>query len=253
VSEARLFEWLLVAVFVSGAASFVALLAVPAPYGRHARPGWGPTLPAGWAWCLMEAPSAIAFALFFLRGPRNTGALPWLLFAMWQAHYLPRAFLDPWTMRRRATRTPIVIAAMGAVYNVVNAYLNAASIVRFGPPRDASWLGHPVALAGLALFAAGYWVNHEADARLRRLGEHAEGGYGIPRGWLYERVSCPNYLGEIVEWCGWALVTASPAGASFAFFTACNLVPRALTHHRWYRRRFADYPSSRRALVPGLL
>ena len=38
-------------------------------------------------------------------------------------------------------------------------------------------------------------------------------------------VSCPNYLGEI-------------------------LVPRALSHHRWYRQRFPDYPAGRRALLP---
>jgi steroid 5-alpha reductase family enzyme len=253
MSEAQLFPWLILAVFVAGAATFAALLAIPAPYGRHARAGWGPTLPAPWAWALMEAPSALAFALFFARGPGNAGLVPWVLFAMWQAHYLSRALFDPWAMRRRATRTPVLIAAMGAGYNVLNAYLNATSIVRFGPTRGPEWLAHPVAATGLLLFAAGYWVNREADARLRRLGEHGQGGYGVPRGWLYEHVSCPNYLGEIVEWCGWALVTASPAGASFAFFTACNLVPRAITHHRWYRRRFAAYPPARRALIPRLL
>jgi hypothetical protein len=36
-------------------------------------------------------------------------------------------------------------------------------------------------------------------------------------------------------------------------WTAANLVPRAVAHHRWYRERFADYPAERKALVPFLL
>ena len=135
----------------------------------------------------------------------------------------------------------------------MNAYLNAAAIVRFSPPLGPEWLGRPSALAGLVLFVAGYWTNRQADRRLRALGEHGQGSYGVPQGWLYEHVSCPNYLGEIVEWCGWALLAGTTAGWSFAFFTGCNLVPRALAHHRWYRKQFPDYPSRRRALIPRLL
>ncbi len=42
-------------------------------------------------------------------------------------------------------------------------------------------------------------------------------------------------------------------GWSFAAWTAANLVPRAIAHHRWYRQRFPDYPPERKALIPGLL
>jgi protein-S-isoprenylcysteine O-methyltransferase Ste14 len=70
---------------------------------------------------------------------------------------------------------------------------------------------------------------------------------------MYRFVSAPNYLGELIEWTGWAVLTWSAAGATFAFFTAANLVPRALTHHRWYRETFDDYPPERRAIVPFLL
>jgi hypothetical protein len=31
-----------------------------------------------------------------------------------------------------------------------------------------------------------------------------------------------------------------------------NLLPRAIAHHRWYHRTFADYPKARRAIVPWL-
>ena len=66
-------------------------------------------------------------------------------------------------------------------------------------------------------------------------------------------MSCPNYLGEILEWSGFALAAFSWPALGFALYTAANLGPRALAHQRWYRERFPDYPADRRALVPGLL
>lgn len=41
---------------------------------------------------------------------------------------------------------------------------------------------------------------------------------------------------------------------TFVFvWTAVNLVPRALAHHRWYREHFEDYPRQRKALIPFVL
>ena len=70
---------------------------------------------------------------------------------------------------------------------------------------------------------------------------------------MFRWVSCPNYFGEIVEWSAWALLTCSLPGLVFAIWTAANLIPRALAYHRWYREEFADYPASRKAVIPGLL
>ena len=66
-------------------------------------------------------------------------------------------------------------------------------------------------------------------------------------------MSCPNYLGEMLEWFGWALASWSPAGLAFALYTVANLMPRALQTHRWYRAQFPDYPANRKALVPFLI
>ena len=64
----------------------------------------------------------------------------------------------------------------------------------------------------------------------------------MPRGGFFRWVSCPNYLGEMLQWSGFALATWSLPGLSFALWTVANLLPRAVAHHRWYRREFADYP-----------
>jgi protein-S-isoprenylcysteine O-methyltransferase Ste14 len=66
-------------------------------------------------------------------------------------------------------------------------------------------------------------------------------------------VSCPNYLGEIVEWGGWALACWNPGATAFFIWTVANLAPRAIKTHRWYRQEFADYPRDRKALIPFIL
>ncbi|HKA90111.1 MAG TPA: hypothetical protein VKE22_20765 [Haliangiales bacterium] len=227
--------------------TMVVLLRVTAPYGRHARRGWGPALPARAAWIAMEAPAALGMPALYL-AVRPAGVAPAVLLGMWLLHYANRAFVYP--LRARAgTPMPASVAAMGLAFNCINVWIQASAAFAPGAHADA-WLHDPRFCAGAVAFVAGWAVNQHADAVLRRL---RRGGYQIPRGGLYRFVSCPNYLGEIVEWIGWAVATWSLAGASFAVWTVANLVPRALANHRWLRARFPDYPPERKALVPGLL
>ena len=78
--------------------------------------------------------------------------------------------------------------------------------------------------------------------------------YQLPRGGGFELVSCPHYLGEAVEWLGWAAMVATPAAAWFATFTAVFLGSRAVATHKWYHDKFREeYPATRRAFIPFLL
>ncbi|MBN2807577.1 MAG: 3-oxo-5-alpha-steroid 4-dehydrogenase, partial [Prolixibacteraceae bacterium] len=65
--------------------------------------------------------------------------------------------------------------------------------------------------------------------------------------------SCPNFLGEIIEWAGFALLCWSFPSLAFLIWTMVNLIPRALDHHRWYRTHFEGYPQQRKAILPKLL
>jgi 3-oxo-5-alpha-steroid 4-dehydrogenase 1 len=231
--------------------TFIGLQFITAPYGRYDRTGWGPAAPARVAWLVMESPASLVFAAVFLTGAHRAEAVPIVLFGLWQVHYVQRTFVYPFLMRG-GNRMPIVLMLMAISFNTLNAYINARWISELGdyPP---GWLADPRFLAGAGLFAAGLALNLTADRRLRGLRQPGESGYRIPYGGGYRWVSCPNYLGEIVEWFGWALATWSLAGLAFAVYTVANLAPRALNHHRWYRERFADYPPERRALIPYVL
>jgi 3-oxo-5-alpha-steroid 4-dehydrogenase 1 len=232
-------------------ATFAGLRFVRAPYGRYATDRWGPTVPARIGWLVMESPAALVFAGVYVTGAHRADLVPLVLLLLWEAHYGYRAFVYPWRLRG-STRMPVVIALMAIAFNVLNGYLNARWVAQYGdyPTR---WLADPRFLAGVVLFAAGLAVNRDADRRLRALRNADSVGYQIPRGGLYRWVSCPNYLGEMVEWFGWALLSWSPAGLAFAVYTTANLLPRGIDHHAWYRERFDGYPAERRAVIPFLL
>ncbi|HEX5819424.1 MAG TPA: DUF1295 domain-containing protein [Gemmatimonadales bacterium] len=239
---------LVTAEFVAALLVFPTLLMIPAPYGRYRRPGFGPMMPARLAWVLMELPAVVVPVWAFLAaGGASRGPVPWLLLALWELHYVQRTFVFPFAMRGRRATKPVLTAALAVLFNVVNGVGNGASLAwRAESMTPLNWLG-------VALFLAGLATNLHADHILRTLRRPGEDGYRIPRGGAFRWVSAANYFGELVEWTGFALAAMTPAAWAFAAFTAANLVPRAITHHKWYRATFPDYPVERRAVVPFLL
>jgi protein-S-isoprenylcysteine O-methyltransferase Ste14 len=247
------FQIIVIVNFVVAVGVFLALFFISAPYGRHARAGWGPRLPNWLGWLLMESVSVVVMGLMFIygRAPRTSTTIVFLL--MWEAHYIQRSFVYPFLMRDGQKKMPLAIPLMAALFNLGNAYINGRYLFHFSGDRyTADWLLSWQFITGTALFVAGFAINRWADNVLRRLRQPGETGYKIPYGGLYRYISCPNYFGEILEWIGWAVATWSLPGLVFAVFTFANLAPRARAHHQWYYAHFEDYPPERKALIPAL-
>lgn len=226
---------------------FVSLLFVSAPYGRYARGGWGPGVSAKTGWMVMEAPASLLMLgpLFLI--PLNGVIVLFLL--IWQIHYFHRAFVYPLSLKSRR-EIPISVVLMALVFNTVNAFLNGGHFVLHAEWYTANWLTTPQFVIGLLIFAAGYYATKRSDKILADLREQPGDDYKVPVGFLYRWVSCPNYLAESVQWFGWALMTLSPAGFVFFAWTVANLMPRAISHHRWYKETFPEYPKDRKAFMP---
>lgn len=233
-------------------AAFVTLLFVSAPYGRHLRAGWGPPIPARFAWLSMEAPAPLLVGLALALGPRPFDGYSALLGALFLAHYANRTFVFPLRLPAAARPMPLSIVASAFGFNLINGSFLGLWLGALAPPAAPWWPIDPRIAIGVGLFLLGAAVNLRSDAVLRDLRSGGAGSYRVPRGGLFDLVSCPNYLGEIVEWTGFALVMWALPGTAFLVWTVANLVPRALQHHRWYRATFPDYPRTRRALVPFL-
>jgi len=147
---------------------------------------------------------------------------------------------------------PLVIALSAICFNLVNGSLLGYYFADFAS-YPAGYFTHWNFIIGLFLFIAGIFINWKSDNILISLRKPGETGYSIPKGWLFEKISCPNLFGEITEWGGYALMCYNLPALSFFVWTCANLIPRALSHHKWYKSHFHDYPSQRKAVFPYLL
>ncbi len=116
-----------------------------------------------------------------------------------------------------------------------------------------AYLLKPHALLGIILFFAGMFVNLHSDYVIRHLRRPGDTKHYLPGKGLYRYVTSANYFGELVEWTGFAILTASPAAWVFVWWTFANLVPRADAIHRRYREEFGDEAvGKRKRIIPFL-
>ena len=175
--------------------------------------------------------------------------------AIWCVHYGNRGWFFPLTLRRAEGSTSsfsVTVVLSGWFVTAMHGYLNAAWFTEHGH-FTAAWLADPRFLIGLPVYACGLGLVLHSEGVVRRLRGSPGPRYRIPRGGGFEYVTNPAYLGELVGWAGFALMTWSLAGVLIFCISAANLVPRAFATQRWYRERFPDYPSDRKVLIPGLL
>ena len=147
---------------------------------------------------------------------------------------------------------PLAIVGSAIFFNLVNAGLNGYYL-GFLENYDANDFKTLHFFLGISLFVIGFLINQISDHKLIHLRKPNESGYKIPYGFLFNRISCPNLFGELVQWAGFALMAWNPAATSFLIWTAANLIPRAMSHHKWYRENFKNYPKKRKALIPFIL
>ena len=207
-----------------GVITFLTLLFISAPYGRHIRSGWGPVLSKRVGWIFMETPALYIMWLFYFFCADFTNIVLMIFLLIWSIHYTNRSIIWPFFIDKSGSM-PLVVALLAFIFNIFNASFH------------------------------GYWfffMNIHSDKILFKISREKK-GYQIPYGGFYKWISSPNYFGEIIEWIGWAIMTWSLSGFVFALWTTFNLLPRALKHHSWYKDKFDNYPKDRKAIIPKIL
>lgn len=230
------------------------LLKVKQPYGKHISSKWGPLIDNKLGWVLQEIPSPIVLTFFFFSSGTQKPLLAYLLWLLWVLHYFYRSIIFPLRTRTSGKKIPLLIVFFAICFNSVNGFLNGSFLGEFVANNHSDNLFFLLRImVGFSLFIIGVIINHQSDNILLHLRKPGQTDYQIPAGKWYKFVSCPNYMGEIIEWSGFAIMAWGLPALSFAVWTAVNLIPRAIDHHRWYQENFANYPKERKAIIPFVL
>ena len=233
---------------------FVSLYFVKAGYGIFRTPSWGFSINNKVAWMLMESPVFVVMLVLWACSGVGFALPQFLFFLLFQLHYFQRSFVFPFLLKGKS-RMPVAIMAMGIVFNVLNGLMQGGGLFFFShlAPADmgGSYFLKPHAVAGLLLFFVGMAVNLHSDHVIRHLRKPGDTRHYLPGKGLYRYVTSANYFGELMEWTGFAVLTASPAAWVFVWWTAANLVPRADAIHRRYREEFGDEAvGKRKRIIP---
>lgn len=220
---------------------FIALHRITAPYGMAYSSKWGPSLPNRPAWFLMESPVVAAMLLLWLLSDRRGETSLIVMTSIFLLHYVQRSFIFPFLIKGKS-RMPVAIMAMGITFNIINAYLIGGWLFYVSPADTypVSWLASPLFILGTLIFLAGMAINLHSDYIIRHLRKPGDTRHYIPKGGMFRYVTSANYLGELTEWLGYAILTWSVGGLVFFIWTFANLAPRARSLHGRYISEFGD-------------
>lgn len=234
---------------------FIALFFVTAGYGKFASKRWGPSIGNKPGWLLMESPVFILMCVLWFMSSRRFDTVPLVFFCIFQAHYFQRAFIFPFLLKGKG-KMPLSIILMGITFNTLNALMQGGWIFYLSPEEQytTQWLYTPQFLGGTLIFFTGMYLNIRSDSIIRNLRKPGDTRHYLPQGGMYNYVTSANYLGEIIEWTGFAILTWSWAGAVFAWWTFANLVPRAASIYSAYRQEYGPEMEKRKLkrIIPYL-
>lgn len=238
----EVFNTVLSVMALSAVVVFLCLLKVEAGYGVAYTKKWGPAVNNKLGWILMEAPVFFAMLWLWLSSDRRGDTVLVVMALLFLFHYFQRSFVFPFLIKGKSVM-PLLVILMGVTFNTLNAYMIGGWLFYVSPVDyygGVSWLMSPMFIVGCVIFFVGMAINWHSDYIIRHLRKPGDTGHYIPRGGMFRYVTSANYFGEFLEWCGFALLTFSAAGAVFALWTFANLAPRARKLHQRYEREFGD-------------
>lgn len=237
----------LLAMSLTAVVVFFALYHIDAGYGKFYHHSWGPAINNKTGWMLMETPVFVAMLLLWLFSPRRADPVRFAFLLIFELHYFQRSFIFPLLIKGRS-KMPLSIIAMGIMFNSLNALMQGGWIFYISPEEmyPLSWFADPRFIGGTLMFAAGMFINLQSDNIIRHLRKPGDNKHYLPKGGMFRYVTSANYLGELMEWIGFAILTWSWSGAVFALWTFANLCPRAARIYEHYKSEFGDELDTKR-------
>jgi len=124
----------------------------------------------------------------------------------------------------------------------------------YSPTSITAGQGNPLlTYAGLALYAVGELANLNTHLVLRNLRSPGGTERGVPKGFGFDWVTCPNYLFETMAWVGILMINRSWSTAVFLVVAGVQMAAWAKKKEGRYRKEGGGkYQKKRFAMVPGV-
>ena len=232
---------------------FVSLYFVTAGYGQFRTKQWGWSINNKLAWVLMEIPVFLVMLGIWWASPLKWHLPQLVLFCLFELHYFQRSLVFPFLLKGQS-QMPVAIMLMGVLFNLINGTIQGGGLYLFPNPdfeQGISYLMRPNAIIGILLFIIGMGINLHSDHVIRHLRKPGDTRHYLPAKGMYRYVTSANYLGEIMEWTGFAIATAMLAAWVFPIWTAANLVPRAHAIYNRYKEEFGkEALGKRKRIIP---
>ncbi|KAL0490000.1 3-oxo-5-alpha-steroid 4-dehydrogenase [Acrasis kona] len=246
--------------FLTGVATLFASIFIIAPYGRFGEMTKLFKVPGKFGWIVQESMSWIFFLFTFIKysdallhGSHTTRNL--LTAVMYLTHYFHRSLVYPLFRAHSISGQSFYTFLSAVLFCAVNGYQNAKWLIY--SQNEPTFHSTIIMVVGFSIWLFGFYFNYKSDQTLidlRNNNKDKTQKYFVPTGGLYNYVSSANYLSEIIEWIGFAIATNHCASIMFAFWTASNLIPRAVSIHNWYLEKFpGKIPKHRKAVIPYIL
>ena len=170
------------------------------------------------------------------------------------AHFLKRELETLFVHRFSSNTMPASNIFKNSLHYWVLAGLNiAAWVYAPGSPtaKDPNTL---LLYGGLLAYTIGELGNLDAHLTLRGLRSSGGRERGIPDGFGFSLVTCPNYMFEVVSWIGIYFVTRLNFSVLlFAIVSTGQMMSWAKKKERNYRKEFGDkYKQKRFTMLPGI-
>ena len=232
---------------------FISLYFVTAGYGQFRTKQWGWSINNKLAWVLMEVPVFLVMLAIWSLSPLKWYLPQLVLFGLFELHYFQRSLVFPFLLKGKS-KMPVAIMLMGIVFNLINGVIQGGGLYWFPNPdfeQGVSYLMRPNAIIGILVFLIGMAINLHSDHIIRHLRKPGDTKHYLPQKGMYRYVTSANYLGEIMEWTGFAIAAATLAAWVFPIWTAANLVPRAHAIYNRYKEEFGkEALADRKRILP---
>ncbi|KAL1959541.1 hypothetical protein VTO42DRAFT_1986 [Malbranchea cinnamomea] len=184
--------------------------------------------------------------------PSNLQSLTCLLLVI---HFLKRELESIFVHRFSLATMPFTFIFRNSAHYWILGGINIAYWVFAPTSSTATDKPNPILLyLGLFLFVFGQLANFNAHMTLRNLRKEGSTARGIPSGFGFGLVTCPNYFFEVVAWLGIYLVSGlNWSVLLFIIVASATMMKWAAGKERRYRKEFGDkYKRKRYVMFPGI-